>query len=264
MMAESPFPLQAYLQRIGYTDVPATTPQALCALQRAQVQSIPFENLDIFLARPILLDPASLVRKLIADRRGGYCYELNGLFLLALRQLGFDITPLAARVLRDGRLLQKSHQLLLVTCQGERWIADAGFGGNGLIEAIPLAPGREHDQHLDTFRLLTDARLGFVLQHRLAHAWHGLYAFTLEEYYPADFEMMNYFSSTSPASFFTRQPLCIVTRPDARVLLSGNELNIRRPGETLSSLIEGEAAYRQTLQREAGITLPAGVTLRYP
>lgn len=263
-MAESPFPLQAYLQRIRYTDVVATTPQVLCALQRAQVQSIPFENLDIFLGRPIVLDPASLVRKLIADRRGGYCYELNGLFLLALRHLGFHVTTLAARVLREGRLLQKSHQLLLVTCESERWIADAGFGGNGLIEALPVVPGREHNQYLDTFRLMTDAHLGFVLQHSLEHTWQSLYAFTLEEYYPADFEMMNYFNSTSPASSFTRQPLCIVTRPDARVILSRNELKIRRPGKTLSLLLESEAAYREALEREAGITLPANITVRSP
>jgi len=261
-MAESPFPLPAYLQRICYAGVVATTPQVLCALQRAQVQSIPFENLDIFLGRPIALDPASLTRKLIADRRGGYCYELNGLFLLALRHLGFHVIPLAARVLREGRLLQKSHQLLLVTCEGEHWIADTGFGGNGLIEAIPLVPGREHDQHLDTFRLVTDTRLGFVLQHFLEQSWHGLYAFTLEEYYPADFEMMNYFNSTSPASFFTHQPLCIVTRSDARVIVSQNELKIRRPEKTLSIPLKSDAAYREALQREAGIALPPDVTLR--
>lgn len=263
-MATTPFPLQTYLERIHVTGSLARTPQTLCALQRAQVQHIPFENLDIFLGRPIQLDPASLVSKLITERRGGYCYELNGLFLLALRHLGFHVTTLAARVLREEQPLQKSHQLLLVTCEGKQWIADAGFGGNGLIEAIPLGPGRVHDQHLDTFRLVRDARLGFVLQHHLEHTWRGLYAFTLEEYYPADYKMMNYFNATSPASSFTRQPLCIITRPDARVILSGRELRIRRPGETLCTYIEGDAAYRETLQREFGLTLPPGAILRSP
>ena len=128
----------------------------------------PFENLDIFLARPISLDPASLIHKLVDERRGGYCHELNGLFLLVLRHLGFTVTPLAARVFADELPIQKSHQMMLVEVSGERWLADTGFGSNGLIEAIPLELEREFPQHLERFRLQADPNLGFVLQHHLA------------------------------------------------------------------------------------------------
>lgn len=263
-MSESSFPLDSYLERIRFSGSLSPTQETLCHLHRAQVQQIPFENLDIFLGRPIQLDPASLVTKLIDASRGGYCYELNGLFLLALRHLGFMVTPLAARVLRGDVPAQKSHRLALVTFGDERWIADVGFGGNGLIEALPLESSAVFDQHLDTFRIVTDPRFGFILQHRPGDAWRGLYAFTLEEYYPADYEMMNYFNSTSPTSIFTRQPLCVLATPESRLILEDRKLTIRRPGEIVTRHIEDDLAYREALQRFFGITLPSDAILRMP
>lgn len=76
--------------------------------------------------------------RLVHEKRGGYCFELNGLFSLVLAQLGFSFTPLAARAFHGENLLQKSHQLLLVEIEGERWLADVGFGGNGLVGPIPF------------------------------------------------------------------------------------------------------------------------------
>lgn len=260
-MVDTPLDLDAYLERIRYDGSLTPSAQTLCRLHRAQVMSIPFENLDLFLARPLPLDPASLVRKLVDQRRGGYCHELNGLFLLVLRHLDFTVTPLAARVIADETPIQKSHQMMLVEVSGERWLADTGFGSNGLIEAIPLELEREFPQHLERFRLQADPKLGFVLQHHLADQWRSLYAFTLEPYYPADYEMMHYYTSNSPATLFTQHVVCTLPTEDARLILYDDTLKVRRRTETVTTLITGKGAYREMLRHYFDIALPPGTWL---
>lgn len=264
-MSETLFRLDAYLERVC-DDGPLTrSRETLCRLHRAQATHIPFENLDIFLGRPLHLDPGSLVKKLIDERRGGYCHELNGLFLLLLRHLGFIVTPLAARVFANETPSQKSHQLMLVEVEGERWLADVGFGGNGLIEAIPLELEREFPQYRETYRLQSDPKLGFVLQHHLADHWRSLYAFSLEEYYPADYQMMHYYTSTSPNVLFTQHIICALPTSDARVLLYDYELKIRRQDRTsTTTLLQDGDAYRKALQEQFGIVLPSGSILQAP
>jgi N-hydroxyarylamine O-acetyltransferase len=189
LMSDSPFHLDAYLERIRYTGPLSASAETLRCLHRAQVMSIPFENLNVFLGRPVRLDPLSLVAKLSEERRGGYCYELNGLFMMALQRLGFTVIPLAARVFHGQTLTQKSHRLTLVEVEGRRWLADVGFGGNSLIEAIPFELASAFPQRLDTYRLKADTKLGFVLQHKLEDQWRNLYTFSLEEYYLADYQI---------------------------------------------------------------------------
>ena len=263
-MPDSPFYLDTYLERIRYHGPLTLSAETLCCLHRAQVMSVPFENLDIFLGQPIRLDPTSLVTKLVERERGGYCYELNSLFMMALQHLGFTVTPLAARVLHGETISQKSHRLTLVEVKGKRWIADVGFGGNTLIEAIPLELESEFAQHLDTYRLKGDAKLGFVLQHKLEDQWRSLYAFSLEEYYPADYAMMNYYNSTSPASLFTQHIVCALPTEDARIILSDSELKIRGLDKTITTDLEGKDGYQEALQRYFGIRLPLETRLQSP
>jgi N-hydroxyarylamine O-acetyltransferase len=263
-MSNDPFRLDAYLERIRYNGPLTISTETLRRLHRAQAMSIPFENLDIFLGQSVRLNPASLVTKLVEKRRGGYCYELNGLFMMALQHLGFTVTPLAARVFHGETLSQKSHRLTLVEIEGERWIADVGFGGNSLIEAIPLELEREFPQHLDTYRLKGDTKLGFVLQHKLEDQWRNLYAFSLEEYYPADYAMMNYYNSTSPASLFTQHIICTLPTEDARIILYDSELKIRGLDKTITTHLEGKDGYREALQHYFGILLPPEIRLQSP
>jgi N-hydroxyarylamine O-acetyltransferase len=262
---EHPFCPDAYLERIRYDGPLAPSAETLCRLHRAQVMSIPFENLDLFLGRRLQIDPASLVNKLVHRRRGGYCHELNGLFGLVLRSLGFTVTPLAARVFAEETLMQKSHQLLLVELRGEHWLADTGFGSNGLIEAIPLELERVFPQHLETFRLQADPKLGFVLQHHLGDSWRNLYAFSLETYYPADYQMMHFYTSTSPASLFTQHVVCTLPTEETRLILYDAEFKVRSRDETsVTCLDEDSDSYRETLQRSFGIDLPPGGRLHSP
>src|SRR5687767_10168065 len=127
------FDLAAYLERIGYAGTPHPDRTTLAPLQLAHATHIPFENLDILLQRPVRLDIESLQAKLVEERRGGYCFEHNLLFAAALEAAGFSVTPLAGRVrYRTRRTLPRTHMLLLVSVGGADWIADVGFGLEGL------------------------------------------------------------------------------------------------------------------------------------
>src|SRR5512147_1356301 len=129
--------VQAYLRRIDYRGELDPTAATLHALHRAHLLSVPFENLDIHLSRPIVLDQDALFDKIVTRRRGGFCYELNGLFALLLEQLGYKVTRLAARVVGTDDSLgpQFDHLTLQVQCPDEShspWLADVGFGDSFL------------------------------------------------------------------------------------------------------------------------------------
>ena len=230
---------------------------ALVALHRAQAYSIPFENLDIHLGRPIGLDAASLSRKLLAERRGGYCYELNGLFGRVLRQLGFAVTNLVGRNLIAGHPLRpRAHQLLLVEVEGQPWVADLGFGGNTLLEPIPLLAGPEHRMGFDTYRLQAGPQHSYHLQLLMDGQWQTLYAFALDEAQPSDYQMMSYFYSNSPDSPFRQQRICARATPEYRATLVDRELKIRRPnGRTTTTVLADAAAYVAALYQYFGLTL---------
>src|SRR5215471_14344829 len=133
-----PFDLPAYLRRIGYAGDLSPSRKTLDAVHLAHATHIPFENLDILLGRPIRLDLASLQAKLVAGRRGGYCFEQNALFAAVLEQLGFAVTRLAARVrFRTDRVLARTHMTLRVDVDGVPLLADVGFGGEGPMRPVP-------------------------------------------------------------------------------------------------------------------------------
>ena len=252
--------LAAYTARTGYTGPLTNSLEALVGLHRAQAFSIPFENLDIHLGRPIGLDPASLFRKLIAERRGGYCYELNGLFRLVLLELGFKVTCLVGRNLIAGPPLRpRAHQVLLVEVAGQPWLVDLGFGTNGLIEPIPLIVGPEHAQGFDRYRLRAAPQHNYHLQLLMQGEWHSLYTFTLDEAQPSDYQMMSYFYAHSPDSPFRKQRICTLAAPGFRASMVDQELKLRQPdGSITATALPDEAAYREALVSYFGIRLPDG------
>lgn len=260
-MSSSLIDLNAYTARIGYTGPLTHSLETLVGLHRAQAFSIPFENLDIHLNRPIGLDPASLQRKLIGEERGGYCYELNGLFRLVLQQLGFSVTCLVGRNLLAGYPLRpRAHQILLVEVAGQPWLVDLGFGTNGLIEPIPLAVGPEHFQFFDAYRLQAAPQHNYHLQLHMQGEWQSLYTFTLDEAQPSDYQMMNFYYSQAPDSPFRKQRICTLAAPDFRVSLVDRELKIRRAdGSIAVSLLTDDEAYEHALGTLFGLRLPVPV-----
>ena len=135
--------LDAYLARVGYAGSRAATHATLDALHFAHTTQIPFENVDVLLRRPIRLELEALQAKLVTARRGGYCFEHNVLFRAVLERLGFPVTTLAARVLREASGgFAGIHAFLRVECDGAAWLADVGYGGAGPLRPIPFVPGR--------------------------------------------------------------------------------------------------------------------------
>src|SRR3712207_2918154 len=173
-----------YLNRIGLGGETAPTRAVLEALHEAHVGAIPFENLDVLLGRPITLDLDALWAKLMTGGRGGYCFEHNLLFQAVLQSLGFTVQALAARVRMERSAIgPRSHMLLLVQLDGERFLADVGFGGLGLLLPMPLVAGQERRLPLVSFRLDRESSL-WVLRAKSGGLWTDLYAFTLEPHYP--------------------------------------------------------------------------------
>lgn len=202
-MKKEEFSLDPYLERLNFSGTVQPTEDCLKALHRAQAYTIPFENFDILLGRGVTLDPATLCDKLVQHKRGGYCFELNGLFLMALRTIGYDGRALLARVHLVDPPTGRGHQLILVTIQGREWIADVGFGGPGLRAPIPFELNHPTTQDGQTFQLVEAGPYGIMLQTLKEAQWQDLYSFDVGYVFPGDIAYGNHFTSTHPSSFFT-------------------------------------------------------------
>jgi N-hydroxyarylamine O-acetyltransferase len=214
--------LDAYLERIGYRAGREPTLETLAAIHTAHLSQIPFENIDVRLGRPISLDIAELESKLVARRRGGYCFEQNTLFAAVLSQLGFAVSTLEARVRPPGAAapLPRTHMLLQATVGERRWLADVGFGGDGPLEPVPL-DGTAARQSVATFRVVKESTTAHVLQTDLGQGWRDLYSFTLVPALPVDFAVANHFTSTHPQSIFMRTLTVQRSEPHRRLILRG-------------------------------------------
>lgn len=253
--------LHAYLDRVGYTGSLDVSPETLCALHTAHVFHIPFENLDIHLGREISLAPHDLFNKLVTQRRGGYCYEMNGLFALVLESLGFTVRRLMARMLAgftETRPL--THQALLITFGSDSWLADVGNGRSGLLTAIPLRVGVTEQQFTQCFRLREQDAATFIFQTETDGRWEDIYAFTLQGYLPIDYVPANYYNSHSPDSRFVQRKFCTMPTPEGRVTLTEMDLKITRSGHTELATAATLTDYHAFLNQHFGITLDTPFT----
>ena len=248
--------LDAYRARISYGGEFAPAIEALKSLHFAHVTSIPWEDIDVLLRRPIRLDLESLWAKLVTGGRGGYCFEHNTVFAAVLEESGFRVRRLAARV-RYGTtgLRPRLHMLLLVEAQGEAWLADAGFGGDGLLHPIPFRPGEIAAQYGWKYRLVSEPP-NYVLQSWRPEGWIDLYAFGLEEHYPIDFEVANHFTSTHPDSIFRKRLSAQLPGPDRRLILTNRTLVERTAGGAPETTVAGDQALLATLRDCFGLVFP--------
>lgn len=228
-------------------------------MHAAQAFSIPFENLDIHLGRAISLKPEDLAAKLIYRHRGGYCFELNGIFGLALKTMGFAVRPLLGRGIygRPGPGA-RTHQVLIVTISGRNWLADNGFGGPGLRSPLLLVKDRIEEQFGERYRLRQDPEFGMALQKESKGTFIDLYSFDEKEVtLDADIEMANHFQSTSPDSIFRVRRICVFPHPWGRVTLNDMELSIHRDGQVTSQTLMPGPSYLDAIARHFGINLNA-------
>jgi N-hydroxyarylamine O-acetyltransferase len=236
--------LDAYLQRIGVSDPGAPDAAGLRRLHAAHVEAVPFENLDVLLGRGIHLDLDRLRDKLIAQRRGGYCFEQNTLFLETLRELGFAVMPMEARVrVGTNAVLPRTHMVLRVEIEGEAWLADVGFGGEGPREPVPMR-GEDPTRYAGlAYRVIREEEL-HVLQMRgeaERAGWVDQYAFLVQPVHPVDFKVANWFTSTYPESPFVRTLTVQRATRDVRYLLRYPVYTeIRETGRRTRDISRGE------------------------
>jgi len=252
------FDLDAYVRRIGLSGRPG-----LAAMHRAHGASIPFENLDPHGGLPVSLELADLQRKLVRERRGGYCFEHNLLLKGALEALGAEVAPMLARVKYGapaGVVRPRTHLVLRVQADGGCWLADIGFGRGTLLEPLPFGPGDVHEQSGWRFRVVQD-ELEHVLQTDSEVGWVDVYSFIPQPTPAADIEVANWFTSAHPRSPFVTGLIVATQRQDGtRTWLSdwsGLAVTEQTPAASTNTALAREEIPR-TLEERFGL---AGFTL---
>lgn len=266
MPTDSPLDLDAYCARVGYAGSRAPTLEVLRALHFQHVCHVPFENLDVLLGHRVRMDLPALEEKLVRQRRGGYCFEQNTFFAAVLRALGFQVTPLLARVRWQAPPEVRTpltHMVLRVDLDGRPWLADVGFG-SGIT--VPLALDTEDEQITthDSRRVIAVAGKR-MHQLRTPEGWADVYEFSLEEPAPVDFELGNWYSCTHPAARFTNHLVVARVEPDRRVIIVNRELIFRdREGLAEKRDIASPAELLEILARHFDLHLPAGTHINPP
>ncbi len=260
-----------YLARIGYPDPepPKPTLATLHALHAAHNRAIPFENLDPVLGIPVAdLGAKALSDKLVTRRRGGYCYEQNGLFGYVLEDLGYRVDRLAGRVIWmsgpaalptawDAPVPALTHNVLAVTVPGERdrYLADVGFGGQTLSSPIRLQPGPVQQTRHEPYRLV-DAGAGTLrLEAEVRGVWQPLYIFGLQPQRRTDLQVGSWYVSTHPESIFVVGLSAALVTDDARWNLRGRDLAVHAGGETERIRLASAADVLEQLTGRFGIDL---------
>ena len=218
----------AYLDRIRYSGPTNPSAETLRGLHRAHLLTVPFENLDIAWKRPIRVQREAFLHKIVNQRRGGFCYELNGAFAALLEALGFRVTLLSARVPRaDGTEGPEFDHLALRIDLQQRWLADVGFG-DSFIEPLRLESRVEQEQYGRSFRLIEQGH-DLRLEKKEA-AWNTEYVFNLKPRRLEEFADMCHYHQTSEHSPFTQKQVCSMLTPGGRITLSEMKLICTRDG----------------------------------
>lgn len=251
--------LDEYFARIGYAGERTPLVQVLADIHRLHAANIPFENLDPLLGRGVSLVTDDIARKLVARKRGGYCFEHNALLGTVLKQLGFAVTGLSARVLRavgPGVIPARTHMALRVVSEGVDYIADVGFGGQTMSGPLKLFERGVQQTPHEPYRL-DEANGDYTLNAELAGEWRALYRFTLEESGPADYEVANFYTACSPASPFTSRLMAARAALGKRLGLLNNQLSIHTQAGTEKRVLMSAEELAKVLEEDFGILLPA-------
>lgn len=249
--------VQAYLDRIGYRGSTEATVETLRALHRAHMYSVPFENLDIYGGRRHLaLDEGAFYRKVVEERRGGFCYELNGLFGALLRELGFRVDLLSGRVVSARKVGPEFDHLLLLVHLEEGWLADVGFGESSRIP-LRLDDPEPQGEPSGSFKLSHEGGDWSMWGLGTNEKWTEVYRFTLAAHPLQDFAAMCEYHQTSQDSQFTRNNVCTLPTAEGRKTISGNRFTVFAHGERTIQRLANEDAYDAALAEQFGIHLPA-------
>ncbi|MGV9008676.1 arylamine N-acetyltransferase family protein [Brevundimonas sp.] len=249
----------AYLARLGFASVEAPTKTFLARLQRAHVQTIPYENLDVLAGRPISLDVDDLFHKIIGGQRGGYCFELNTLFGWLLKALGYEVEFRMGRVwLRDPvDVPPRNHGTHVVQLDGQTVIADVGFGGRAPRQLLDIdqrdVPIDDGDAAGEPLRLVGAGEHGVMVQRFLDDRWANQFSLERVAAHASDLEVANHYQATASTSHFRHHLFVGRFRQDGRDGLFDTRLSRRYGSETVVETLTSLEQMEQTLREVFGI-----------
>ncbi|HEX8956789.1 MAG TPA: arylamine N-acetyltransferase [Burkholderiaceae bacterium] len=227
------FSLPAYLDRIAFRGEAKPDLPTLISLMRHQLRAVPFENLDVQAGKVVSLVPEHIVEKIVHRRRGGYCYEVNGIFSMALQALGIPHRYVAARPMFYPVRRPRTHMGIIATVEGVDWLCDLGFGSYGLrapirIDTLDVEVPQDHD----TFMLGKSEVGEIVLKAKVEGEWTTQYGFDLSRQEWVDFAPANYMNSTHPEAIFVKQFVVVLHTEAGRKILSGDTFKVVEQGRT--------------------------------
>ncbi|MFZ5503420.1 MAG: arylamine N-acetyltransferase family protein [Pseudomonadota bacterium] len=247
------FTLQSYFDRIDYRGNAGTDIGSITEMMRCQLFTVPFENLDVQAGKIVSLVPEEIVEKILTRNRGGYCYEVNGLFAMALQSLGIPYQFVAARPMFYPARRPKTHMAIVLTLDGEKWLCDLGFGSYGirapmLLDLIDV----EVRQDFDTFLLTQTNDREYLLKAQAEGEWANQYAFDLSPQEWIDFIPANYLNSTHPDAMFVKSLLVVLHDKTGRKILFDDTLKTVANGTVEKRSIRPDEC-ESTLLKEFGL-----------
>jgi len=249
--------IDEYLNRIGFKGKINTSKETLFLIHSGHLLNIPFENLDIHLEKKIILDKDLLFQKIIKNKRGGYCYELNGMLYLLLKEIGFDVKMISAQVSigEDMWTPDFSHLALIVNLNEVLYLADAGFGVN-FFEPLIFETDIIQKDKAGFFKIVSEGNEHFKLMNsENGKDFKDSYRFTLKEYDWIDFQEMNIYQQTSENSHFTKNRICSLATKNGRISLSNNKLTLTENGEKNIIEFEDDSDFHKILSEKFQISL---------
>ena len=248
--------VSAYFDRINYRGPLNPGAETLRQLHVAHLRSVPFENLSIHAHEPIVLNDESLFEKIVTRRRGGFCYELNGLFSALLRGLSFEVAMLSAEVGNpDGTFSAPFDHMTLMVTLDQRWLVDVGFG-DSFIEPLLIDQRGAQVQGNRAYRIepISDY---LVMQKRenQTDVWKSEYRFRLTPYQYADYLERCLFHQTSPESHFTQNRICSMLTTNGRISVSDKRFIVSEDGQRSDYPVNGDEEYRNLLRQHFGIVM---------
>jgi arylamine N-acetyltransferase len=267
VVREPELSVQAYLDRINYRGSTDTSLKTLSALQEAHLSSVPYENLDILAGKHNSLAPASLYDRIVVKHRGGYCFELNGLFAWLLEKLGFQLVEYFGRWLKYEpiEIPMCRHRIPRVEIEGKSYIADVGLGHFGSRRPLLFEEGVEQDQDDEKYRIVRHEKMGWIVQDFYKGGWVNIFSFSEDPRQPIDFFQPHWYCTTHPDSIFKNTTMVYIRTQEGRNtifdvtdMITGEKVPQFRiyKGDTLETFIpRSEKEYKDALKQYFGIDI---------
>lgn len=247
------FSLARYFDRIGYAGPAHADLATVSELMRRQLYTVPFENLDVQAGLGVSLAPEDIADKILARGRGGYCYEVNGLFCMAMQALGVPYRYVAARPMFYPARRPRTHMALVLRLDGQDWLCDLGFGSYGIRAPMSLAElDTDIRQDMDRFMLSREADGVYVLKAWRDGGWQNQYGFDLSPQEWIDFAPANYLNSNHPDAIFVQKRVVVLHSERGRAILVGNTLKLVDETGTVESELD-DGAVAQALRERFGL-----------